>query len=158
MLLVRQEILNPVIKVKYHVPGMPDIRQAHEGEWYDLYTAERVVFHVGDYKKISLGVSMQLPDGYEAMMASRSSLFDDYGIFNPGAIGVMDHIYMGDDDIWHFPAYCLKLPEGKSVSVIPQFTRICQFRIFPEQMTCTRVTVETLGNANRGGFGSTGRS
>lgn len=158
MLIARQEILNPVIKVKYHIPGMPDIRQAHEGEWYDLYTAERVVMHQGDYRLISLGVSIELPAGYEAIVAPRSSTFKRYGVICPNSIGVIDHAYKGDNDIWHFPAYCLRLPDGQSVCEIPQFTRICQFRIMRQQPDCEIVEVERLGNPDRGGIGSTGRN
>lgn len=173
MLTVRTEILNPVIKVKYHVPGMPDIKQAHEGEWYDLYTAERVVMHPGDFRIIPLGVSIELPEGYEAIVAPRSSTFRRYGVINPGSIGVIDHAYKGDNDIWQFPAYCLQPPGVKSWSLmrrilwyitgkkatcdIPQFTRICQFRILRQQPDCEIQRVEQLGNPDRGGIGSTGR-
>lgn len=157
MLTVRTEILNPVIKVKYHVPGMPDIKQAHEGEWYDLYTAERVVMHPGDFRIIPLGVSIELPEGYEAIVAPRSSTFRRYGVINPGSIGVIDHAYKGDNDIWQFPAYCLQPPEGQMVCEIPQFTRICQFRILRQQPDCEIQRVEQLGNPDRGGIGSTGR-
>jgi len=35
--------------------------------------------------------------------------------------------------------------------------RICQFRIFENQPKITFDEVESLGNKNRGGFGSTGK-
>lgn len=176
MLIARSEILNPVIRVKYHIPGMPDIRQAHEGEWYDLYTAERVVMHQGDYRLISLGVSIELPAGYEAIVAPRSSTFKRYGVICPNSIGVIDHAYKGDNDIWHFPAYCpvhahkwyedlwdavrglFGVHRKPEETVIPEHTRICQFRIQRQQPDCEIVRVDSLGNEDRGGLGSTGRS
>ena len=42
-------------------------------------------------------------------------------------------------------------------TMIHQNDRICQFRIVENQPKITFDEVESLGNADRGGFGSTGR-
>ena len=42
---------------------------------------------------------MQLPIGYEAIMAPRSSTFKRWGILQTNSIGVIDNSYCGDDDI-----------------------------------------------------------
>lgn len=139
------------IKIKYS-DGVEEIKQAHEGEWYDLRAAEDVTMWSGDFAMISLGVAMELPEGFEAIMAARSSTFPMYGIIMTNGIGVIDHAYCGDDDIWHFPAYKVK---GGAVK-IPKNARIAQFRILYHQPSCEIIRVDSLDRENRGGFGSTG--
>ena len=138
------------IKIKYHDTGMERIEQIPQGNWIDLRTEEKIHLEKGDYRKISLGVSMQLPYGYEAIIAPRSSTFERYGILLANCIGIIDESYCGDDDIWRFPAYATRMID------IPAGTRICQFRIIEHQPAVELVEVEHLGNRNRSGFGSTG--
>ena len=42
--------------------------------------AEDVHLNAGEFKLISLGVSIQIPDGYEGHLAPRSSTFKNWGI------------------------------------------------------------------------------
>lgn len=139
------------IRVKYHT-DIDEICSAHEGEWIDLRCAEDVTMEFGDYKLISLGVSIELPQGYEALVIPRSSTFKKYGILLANSIGLIDNTYCGDDDIWRFPAVCLA-----KRTTIPKNERICQFRIQPIQSDVQIERVEILGNPSRGGLGSTGR-
>ena len=139
------------IKIKYS-DGVEEIKQAHPGEWYDLRTAEDVTMWEGDFAMISLGVAMELPEGFEAIVAPRSSTFQKYGIIMTNGIGVIDHAYCGDDDIWRFPAYKVK---GEPVK-ISKNDRIAQFRILYHQPSCDIIRVDSLKSENRGGFGSTG--
>lgn len=138
------------IKVKYHADITP-LEMIDHGDWCDLRVAEEVKLTPGQFKLISLGVSMQLPEGYEALVIPRSSTFKNWGIIQTNHVGLIDNSYCGDNDIWHFPALATR-----SV-VIPKDTRICQFRIQKKMESCTFTTVEHLGNADRGGFGSTGK-
>ena len=64
---------------------------------------------------------------------------------------VIDNSYCGDNDIWKYPAYALRDTE------IHVNDRICQFRIIKNQPKLYFDEVETLGNADRGGIGSTGK-
>ena len=93
---------------------------------------------------------MKLPEGYEAIMAPRSSTFKNWGIIQTNSIGVIDSSYCGDNDIWMFPAHATK------TVTIPAGTRICQFHIQEEQPTIKFNVVESLGTEDRGGLGSTG--
>ena len=45
------------------------------GDWFDLRNIEDVTMERGDFKYISLGIAIELPKGYEAIMAPRSSTF-----------------------------------------------------------------------------------
>ncbi len=55
------------IKVKYHSNIYP-LEKRENGDWIDLRVAEDVSMKAGEFKLISLGVSMQLPDGYETTL------------------------------------------------------------------------------------------
>lgn len=138
------------IKVKYHSETAKPISQAHPGEWCDLKTAEEIQMDAGEHQLISLGVSIQVPDGYEAIMAARSGTFGKYGLMQANAIGVIDETYCGNDDVWKWSAYATR-----SI-IVPAGTRIAQFRVQEVQGELIIEEVDDMGNDNRGGLGSTG--
>lgn len=137
------------IKIKYHNKNIDKIKKISVGDWIDLRAAETVEMKQGEYKLISLGISMQLPKGYEAHVVPRSSTFKNFGIIQTNHHGIIDESYCGDDDIWKFPAYALK------DAMIHENDRICQFRIVEKMPEVEFVEVDKLENKNRGGFGST---
>lgn len=136
------------IKIKYHDAGMP--KAVKLGDWIDLRAAETVKIRKGKYKLISLGVSMQLPEGYEAHLAPRSSTFKNFGIISANSIGIIDEAYCGDNDIWRFPAVAMRKTK------ILKGDRICQFRIVKKMPEIELVEVKMLNNSDRGGIGSSG--
>lgn len=138
------------IKIRY-LRDIKKIERFNIGNWIDLRCAEDTSLKAGEYKLIPLGIAMQLPEGYEALVAPRSSTFKSLGILLANSIGVIDESYAGDNDEWHFPAYAVK------DTIIRKNERICQFRIIEHQPVFHLVEVERLGNENRGGIGSTGR-
>lgn len=138
------------IKVKYHSDASRPIEQAHCGEWCDLRTAADVSMKQGERNMISLGVSIKLPDGYEAIMAPRSSTFKTLGVLQTNGIGVIDETYCGEKDIWHFPALAMRDTD------IPAGSRIAQFRVQPVQGKLNIEEVDEMETENRGGLGSTG--
>lgn len=144
------------IKVKYHADIEP-LEKIEQGDWIDLRCAEDVIIWEGDVQLISLGVSMKLPEGYEAHVLPRSSTFKKYGIIMTNSMGIIDNSYCGDEDVWRFPALCLKGKEyGEFYTKINKGERIAQFRIVKKQPEIEFVEVEHLDGENRGGFGSTG--
>ncbi len=143
------EPLTLLIKINYHKSPYR-LKLSEKGDWVDLYCAEDISLKAGEFKLISQGISMQLPPGYEAILAPRSSTFKKYGILQANSIGVIDNSYCGDEDIWCFPAYATRDVE------IQKGTRICQFRIQKKQPYLIFNSVSSLGDNNRGGFGSTG--
>ena len=138
------------IKIKYHNDIRP-LELLDNGDWIDLRAAEDVNLEKGDFRLISLGVSMKLPEGYEAHIVPRSSTFKHWGIIQANHIGVIDNSYCGDNDIWKFPAIATR------DAVIYKNDRICQFRIMKKQPCVRFDTVEHLNGPDRGGFGSSGR-
>lgn len=122
----------------------------NHGNWFDLKVAEKISLLPNTYTEIPLGVCMQLPVGYEAIIAPRSSTFKKYGIIMVNSIGIIDSDYFGDNDWWCFPAYSTK------AITLEAGTRIAQFRILYKQPSVKLIKVESLGNPSRGGLGSTG--
>ena len=137
------------ITIKYHTDITP-LEQKQGSDWIDLRAAEDVELFEGDFKLISLGVSMQLPEGYEAHIVPRSSTFKNFGVLQTNHMGVIDESYCGDEDVWKFPAYAVRH------TVIHKDDRICQFRIVEKQPKIEFNVVDKLDNVSRGGFGSTG--
>lgn len=153
--------------IKYHA-DIPPIDKITIGDWIDLRAAENVFIPLNGFDLISLGVSMKLPDGYEAHIVPRSSTFKTWGIIQTNHMGVIDNSYSGTNDIWKFPAFCLEdrtyqmiLDEfGNEMNVygtyINKGDRICQFRIVEKQPQIEFEVVDKLDDEDRGGFGSTG--
>lgn len=138
------------IKIIYHNKNMGKIEELKIGDWYDLRAAETIEMQAGEFKLISLGVSMKLPEGYEAHMAPRSSTFKKWGILQSNSIGVIDSSFAGTNDIWRFPALAMRN------TTIYEGDRICQFRIMKKQPKIEFIEVDELNKVDRQGFGSTG--
>ena len=109
---------------------------------------------------IPLGVCMELPKGYEAIVIPRSSTFKKYGLIQTNSVGLIDNSYSSEKDEWKFPGLATK------DTIIPKGTRIAQFRIQLSQKatmwqklkwlmssSVKLVQVEHLDNKPRGGFG-----
>lgn len=137
------------IKIKYHNDILP-LDMYENGDWIDLRAAEDIEMKSGDFRLISLGVSMKLPEGYEAHIVPRSSTYKHWGIIQANHMGVVDNSYCGDNDIWKFAAIAIR------DTVIYKNDRICQFRIVKKQPEFEFEEVDYLEDPDRGGFGSTG--
>lgn len=138
------------IKIKYHYPDLKPISQAHDGEWFDLRSAKDVKLKKGEFKLIDLGVSIALPEGYEALLLPRSSTFKKYGLIQTNHCGVFDYLYRGENDRWMMPVLAMR------DTFIPKNDRICQFRIIETQPPCEIEIVDHMEDEDRGGHGSTG--
>ena len=168
------------IKVKVLTEGcMPLINE--NGDWIDLRSAADVLLKPAQagvqyqennekYRDVSfpmsyitLGIAMQLPKGFEAIIAPRSSSPSRYHTFSPNSIGIIDNSYKGSKDQW-----CLIVSPLREVK-ISKGDRVCQFRIQLSQKATMwqklkwlfssgvkLVEVDDLGDENRGGFGTTG--
>lgn len=151
------------IKVKLLTNQIIPVIQ-EKGDWIDLYSAEDKKFRPGESGLLDLGIAMQLPKGFEAIVAPRSSTFKHFGIICSNSFGIIDNSFCGDNDMWKFPYYS---PKGGSITVL---SRPCQFRIqLSQKATFIQklkwlfsskikfVRVHKLKNKDRGGIGSTGK-
>ena len=143
--------MEKTIKIKYHSDRIEKLKYIDgKSDWIDLRSAADYSLKAGDFALIDLGISVQLPDGYEMITAARSSLFKNYGLIQTNAIGIIDETYCGDEDVIRMPVYATRDTE------VHVNDRVCQFRIIEHQPRIIFEEVETLGNTARGGFGSTG--
>jgi dUTP pyrophosphatase len=146
----RQNSEGVTIKIKTFGEGyLPE--KIVQGDWIDLRARGEYIIKKGDIQLIKLGVAMELPAGYEAVLAPRSSMAKNFGIMCANSFGVIDHSYCGDHDEWGMFVFAIR------DTIIKDGDRICQFRIQRNQPKIEFEEVESLGNPDRNGFGSTGK-
>lgn len=173
------------IKVKRINKNLPIPEIIDEGDWIDLRAAETVTLNAPqatvlkkhkvngveekhrdvefDSKLIKLGIAMQLPKGFEAVVLSRSSTYKNFGVIFGNSEGVIDQPYCGNNDEWKYNAIAFR------DTTINEGDRICQFRIqLSQKATLWQklkwffssgikiIEVEELNNYDRGGIGITG--
>jgi dUTPase len=140
-----------VIQIKYHSKEIEKLRYIDgKSDWIDLRAAENVSLKAGDFTLVSFGISIKIPEGYEAHVVPRSSTFKNFGILQANSYGVIDSSYCGENDIWRMPVYAVRDTE------IHVNDRIAQFRIMENQPQIVFEEVERMEGKDRGGFGSTG--
>ena len=150
---IMTEEMNMKIKIKYLSKEIEKLTYIDgKSDWIDLRAAKEVELKKGEFALIPLGIAMELPQGYEAHVVPRSSTFKNFGIIQTNSMGVIDESYCGDNDQGFFPAYALRDTR------IQVGDRICQFRIMEHQPVIQFEEVRTLGHADRGGHGSTGKN
>ena len=141
------------IKIKYFTDAIDRLTYIDgKSDWIDLRASEEISLKAGEFALIPLGVAMELPKGYEAHLVPRSSTYKTWGLIQTNSMGVIDCSYCGDEDMWRMPVYATRDTTGHVND------RIAQFRIVENQPQIHFEQVEHLGNANRGGFGSTGKA
>ena len=156
------------LRVKY-LDGAKKMEKITKGNWIDVYAYEDTFVPVGQRKMINLGFALELPQGWEGHLAPRSSTFKTWGIIQTNSVGVVDDTYIGDNDIWHMPVYCLDPKDKREIANdnheynieegtwIHKGDKIGQFRIMEVMPEIEFEEVESFGNADRGGFGTTGQ-
>ena len=141
------------LKIKYHVKELEKLRYIDgKSDWIDLRVAENVSMKQGEYRLISMGISVEIPKGYEMLIVPRSSAYKNFGILQTNAMGVVDESFCGDNDIIHMPILAMRDTE------IHINDRIGQFRLMPHQPEVHFIEVDHLDNKDRGGFGTTGKA
>lgn len=173
------------IKVKRLNKGISLPEVIEKGDWIDLRASETLSMEAPqagtlkrhkiegmevshrdvtyDFSLVPLGVAMELPKGFEAVILPRSSTYKRFGIIQTNSMGIIDNSYCGNNDEWKYSAIALK------DTVIHEGDRICQFRIQLSQKATfwqkikwllssgvKIVEVDELGNPDREGVGSTG--
>lgn len=171
------------IKIKEVTPGcMPEILEV--GDCIDLITSEEYTLKcphakmlhkhknsdkvtektrdvIFNYALLDLGVVIELPKGFEAILLPRSSTFKKWGIIQTNSIGEIDQAFCGPNDIWKMPVLATRN------ITIPKGTPIAQFKIQLSQKATIwqkikwlfspkieLVKVNEMLNKNRGGLGT----
>lgn len=170
--------MKQTIKVKKINKKLADPCITPDGEWIDLRAAKEIKIDspyaiqgrkdrdrkvIFNDALIPLGISMQLPKGYEAILDARSSIYKNFMVILVNGQGVIDNSYSGDKDEWFIHIVAFK------DTVICEGDRICQFRIQLSQKATSWQKIKwlfsngikikivnSLGNPNRGGHGHSG--
>lgn len=172
------------IKIKRINKNLPLPEIIKKGDWIDLRASETVTLKAPqagvlkkrvvegkeipfrdvtfDTKLIKLGVAMELPKGFEALVNPRSGT-PKLQIFQTNSQAIIDNSFNGNSDEWRY--WMTALGE----TTINEGDRICQFRIQLSQKATfwqklrwffssgiKIVEVNKLSNPNRDGIGSTG--
>lgn len=172
------------IKIKRINKNLPLPEIIAKGDWIDLRASETVTLRAPqagtlkkrvvegneipfrdvsfDTKLVKLGIAMELPKGFEALVNPRSST-PKLHIFQTNSQAVIDNSFNGDSDEWRY--WMTALGE----TTINEGDRICQFRIQLSQKATfwqklkwffssgvKIVEVDELGNPDRDGIGSSG--
>lgn len=120
----------------------------------DLYAAveQPVVLQPGERRRISTGIRIALPPGYEAQVRPRSGLADRYGLSMVNAPGTIDSDYRGVIQV-------ILINLGQEPIMIRRGDRIAQLVVAPVVRAVWQETdrLPQTGRAE-GGFGSTGIS
>lgn len=150
------------MRIKYF-EGATKLKKIAKGNWIDVYANKDIFVKKDERGMVPLGFALELPKGWEAHLAPRSSTFKTWGIIQTNSVGVVDDTYIGDNDQWHMPVFCL---QGKDIEGIEGIEtkgtwirkgdKIGQFRIMEVMPEIEFEEVESFGNEDRGGFGTTG--
>ncbi|VYU43042.1 deoxyuridine 5'-triphosphate nucleotidohydrolase [Clostridium tertium] len=148
-----------IIRIKYF-EGATRLSKISKGDWIDVYANKDMFIKEGERAMIPLGFALELPNGWEGHLAPRSSTFKTWGIIQTNSIGVVDSSYIGDNDQWHMPVFCIQgknEQDGVKGTFIERGDKVAQFRIMEVMPSIEFEEVDTFGNKDRGGFGSTGK-
>ncbi|MFV0440646.1 MAG: dUTP diphosphatase [Lachnospirales bacterium] len=112
---------------------------------------EDFTLNPGEIQKISVGIKLKLPVGYEAQVRPRSSLGAKYGITLANSVGTIDSDYRGE-------IFVPLINLGKEPFIVKRGERVAQMII----ATYTKANiiediVENDTDRGAGGFGSTGK-
>lgn len=128
---------------EYHTPGAVA---------FDIYTREDATIPPHEYRLLPSNLVIAVPAGYALILAARSGLAKK-GLTLPNGIGVIDQDYHGPDDeigilVYNFTSETVVVKRGD---------RLTQGLIVPvAKAEWEEVPRDTIKEASRGGFGSTG--
>lgn len=117
----------------------------------DIVSAERTMVHVGKTKVISTGWAVEIPEGFEIQIRSRSGLAAKQSVFVLNSPGTIDSDYRGEIKI-------ILRNEGNTPFYVYRGDRIAQLVLAPV-LRAKPSEAFSLSHTVRGdgGLGSTGR-
>lgn len=143
--------MGPTVKVKLTNPLARLPQYAKEGDaGADVFSVEECVLKHGETRAVDLGLSIELPMGYECQVRSRSGNACK-GLVVANSPGTIDAGYRG-------PCKVILHNQSGNDQRIEIGSKIAQFVVKPVEQALFE-TAEELSSSERGsgGFGSTGR-
>ena len=140
--------------VKIHTKAVLPTYATEDAAGMDLVNVldKPLTLKPGERAKVSTGLIMVLPSGYEGQVRPRSGLAAKHGITLTNCVGTIDSDYRGE-------ICCLMINLGNESYTIEPYDRIAQLIISPvvhvEVEIIEKIPEETKRGS--GGFGSTGK-
>jgi dUTP pyrophosphatase len=116
----------------------------------DCLVREDTTIEPGAVGMVSLNVAIKPPAGHFILLAARGSLHKR-GLMMANSVGIGDEDYCGDNDEYKAPL----LNFSKETVSIKRGERVAQMLVLPIDRVQWK-EVESLGDQDRGGFGTTG--
>lgn len=116
----------------------------------DCLVREDVEIPPKEIAMVSLNAALKPPRGHFVLLAARSSLHKR-GLMMANGIGIGDEDFAGDNDEYRASLYNF----SNETVFVKRGERLVQMMILPVDRVQWK-EVETLGTADRGGFGTTG--
>ncbi|MCC2631735.1 MAG: deoxyuridine 5-triphosphate nucleotidohydrolase, dUTP pyrophosphatase [Patescibacteria group bacterium] len=117
---------------------------------FDLCSRLEMSIQPQSFSRVPLNVAVQLPKGYWALLAARSSLHKK-GLVPINGVGIIDADFCGDEDEYQAVLFNFT----NEIATIERGERIMQVVILPETQFPLTV-VDSLSSPSRGAFGTTG--
>lgn len=140
------------VKILPHGEGLPlPSYQTPHAAGMDLLAAEGASLKPGERALVATGLSIALPEGFEAQIRPRSGLALKNGVTLVNTPGTIDADYRGEVKI-------ILINHGQETFTIARGDRIAQMVVAPVTRAAL-VEVKELSESVRGigGFGSTGK-
>ncbi|MBW7954951.1 2Fe-2S iron-sulfur cluster binding domain-containing protein [Candidatus Gracilibacteria bacterium] len=118
---------------------------------FDFKCVGEHIFEPGEFKLVETGTVVEVPVGHVLQIVPRSSTYKKHGLIQVNSVGIIDRDYAGDNDTIKFPYMNMS---GQR-QIIEDGTRIGQGLLVKIEKADFEV-VESMGNKDRGGFGTTG--
>ena len=136
------KLLDNAVTPQYMTPGSAGA---------DLYSACDTVIPPQDVKLVHTGLSVEIPEGYEAQVRPRSGMaLRYYGYDVANSPGTIDSDYRGE--------VCVLIRNiNDEPLIISEGDRIAQLVVSPVTMALFKEEELTATERGAGGFGSTGR-
>ncbi len=115
----------------------------------DLYANDDIALPPGEFRTVSTGIAVELPQGYEAQIRPRSGLAAKYGITVLNSPGTIDTDYRGELKV-------VLINLGKHTFHIHKGMRIAQLVIHPSVKVNLKEANLSPTSRDTSGFGSTG--
>ena len=130
-------------------PGLT--REDDRNAGYDLFARldKPFIMHPGDVAVIPLNVATEIPYYGVGLLFQRSSTYRKWGVKLTNGVGVIDCLYRGDGDEWGAE---FKNETKQPITINPG-DKLCQ-AVFVSLMLVNLNEKDTLGNDDRGGFGT----
>ncbi len=118
---------------------------------FDFKCVGDYTFAPWEFKLVETGAVVEVPEWYVLQVCPRSSTFKKHWLIQVNSVWIIDSDYCWDNDTLKFPYMNM----SNQVQTIEHGTRIGQW-VFVKIEKAEFEVVETMGNADRWGFGTTG--